>query len=226
MAMVAEQQRDPVTPEAVAQLLTAAHGAAQVAMHQGGGDGTLGAAGEDCAAVEVGGVDRGRLTLGKRGARGQPWPALREGPGGGAERGRPLRRWQGGPASPGRRHGGGPARDPAVEPGEPQAWLALDPGELGGADGPGELPVAAAMTGDQANPVAPVEVELGTDDRADPGSAGRLHEADGAVQTIAIAQSERLDPQRGGAGHQGARRRRPFEEGEVRTRGELSERCH
>ena len=118
---------------------------------------------------------------------------------------------------------GRPAGDPPIEPGQAQPRLPLDAGELGGADRPGELPVAAAMAGEQAQTITAVEVELGADDSADPGRAGRLHEADGAVQAVAVAQPQRLDPQRGGGGHQGARRGRALEEGEVGTGGQLGE---
>ena len=133
----------------------------------------------------------------------------------------------------GRRRRGAPggeavasAGNPPVEPGQAQPRLSLDAGELGGADRPGELAVAAAMAGEQADPVAAVEVELGADDRADPRGASRLHEADGAVQAVAVAQPQRLDAQRGGGGHQGARRGGALEEGEVGTGGELREGRH
>ncbi len=203
MAVMAEQKSDAVAPEAVAQLLGASGGATQVATHQGGGDDALGTAGEHGAAVEVGGVDGRRLAVSQRGGRGQSRPALREGAGGGPERSGPFRGRQRGPA-PARRGGGRAAVDLPVQAGHAQPRLSLDAGELGGADGPGELAIATAMASEQAKTVATVEVDLGPDDGANPGAAGRLHEADDAVEPVPVAQPQRLDPQCGGGGHQGA----------------------
>src|ERR1700680_3546507 len=79
------------------------------------------------------------------------------------------------------------------------------------------------MTGEQAQAIASVEVELDADDRPDPGDTRRLHEADGPVQPVAIAQSQRLDAQARGGRGQGAGRRRTLQEGVVRTGGEFRE---
>ncbi len=209
MAVVAEQQGCAVATEEVPKLLGPPGGVTPVAAHQGGGDGALRATGEDDATVEVGGVDRRRLAISKQGGRGQPRPSLGKGAGGGPERGRPLRWGQGGTAAAGRNRGRGAAADSggdgAVEAGQPQPWLPFDPGKLSGTDRPGELAVAAAMAGEEAQAVATVEVELDADDGADPGRSGRFHEADGSVQAVAVAQPQCVDPQRGGGGHQGAR---------------------
>src|SRR5665213_1397551 len=144
---------------------------------------------------------------------------------GGGPRGRALRRRQGGTATAGRGDTGR-GGDRRVETGQAQPGLTLDTGQLGGADRPAELAVAAAVAGDQVEAIAAVEVEVDADDGADPGRAGRLHEADGAVQAVAVAQSQGFDPQRGGGGHQGARRGRALEEGVVGTGGQLGERGH
>ena len=119
-------------------------------------------------------------------------------------------------APAGRRWVGGDVEE--VEPG-----LALLTGELGGADRPGELLVAGPVAGDQPDALAVDEVELGADDRMDPGGAGRGDEGDRAVEAVAVAEAEGGQAEVGGGGDQGARRRGSLEEGVVGAHGELGE---
>jgi len=81
------------------------------------------------------------------------------------------------------------------QPGDAQTRLALDAGELGGADRPAELAVAAAATGEEADPAGVDQVQLDTHHRSDAGLAGGLDEADGAVEPVAVAEAEAPDLQ-------------------------------
>jgi hypothetical protein len=81
--------------------------------------------------------------------------------------------------------------------GDAQAGLALDAGELGGADRAAELAVAAAATGEEADPAGVDQVQLDAHHRADAGLAGGLDEADGAVEPVAVAEAEAPDLQPG-----------------------------
>jgi hypothetical protein len=83
------------------------------------------------------------------------------------------------------------------ETGDAQAGLTLDAGELGGADRPAELAVAATATGEEADPAGVDQVQLDAHHRADAGLPGGLDEADGAVEPVAVAEAEAPDLQPG-----------------------------
>ena len=85
MAMVGEQEGRPVPAEAFAQPFGKPLGSAPVAGDEGGDHGALRSTGEGDAVVEVLGVDHRRRALHPIPGRGQRWPSLGEGSGGGPE---------------------------------------------------------------------------------------------------------------------------------------------
>ena len=213
MEVVGEEQHHPVAPEGLAEPLDGMGRGAPVAAEQGGGDLRLRPAGEHGAAVELGGVDHRRGAGGGAAGGGQRWPALGEGPGGGAQRRGTLRRRQ-----VTRRRGLGPG-----DPGDPEARLALLAGELGGAHRAAKLAVSARAAGDQPQPGAVGEVELGPDDGVEAGPAGGMGEGDGAVEAVAVADPERSQPRDGGGLDEGAGGGGALQEGVVGAGGELGE---
>jgi hypothetical protein len=109
--------------------------------------------------------------------------------------------------------------------GDAQARLALGAGELGGADGPAELAVAAAATGEEAEATGVDQVQLDAHHRADAGLPGGLDEGDGAVEPVAVAEPEAPDLQPGRDLDKVAGRGRALQEGEVRAGRQFGEGC-
>ena len=220
MAMVGDQEGRPVPAEAFAQPLGEALGSPPVTGDERGDHGALRSAGERDAVVEVLGVDHRRRALHPIPGRGQRWPSLGEGAGGGPEGLGSGRRGDRG-ALPSEAQGWCFAA--VGEAGDAQARLALDAGELGGADRPAELAVAAPATGEEADPAGVDEVQLDAHHRANAGLAGGLDEADGAVEPVAVAEAEAPDLQPGRDLDQVAGRGRTLQEGEVGADRQLGE---
>jgi hypothetical protein len=79
-----------------------------------------------------------------------------------------------------------------------KARLTFDAGKLGCAHCPAELAVSSPASGQQAYSRAAGELELGADDRMDPLRFRGLDQLDGSIEPVAIAETERGDPEASG----------------------------